>query len=64
MIVPLTRPASEFQLTRSWIWKRFAMVVRSDAAEELQKAVLALNASLPERHQHSTAALPIGSSTS
>jgi hypothetical protein len=62
MIVPLTRPASEFQLTRSWIWKRFATVVRSDAAEELQQAVLALNAYLPERHQHSTAAPPIGSS--
>jgi hypothetical protein len=27
MIVPLTRPASEFQLTRSWILKFFDMVV-------------------------------------
>jgi hypothetical protein len=34
-IVPLTRPASEFQLTRSWILKLFGTFVRSDAAEEL-----------------------------
>jgi hypothetical protein len=37
-IVPLTRPASEFQLTRSWILKLFGTVVRSDAAEELQES--------------------------
>jgi hypothetical protein len=35
--VPLTRPASEFQLTRSWILKLLDTVVRSDAAEELQR---------------------------
>jgi hypothetical protein len=34
--VPLTRPASEFQLTRSWILKFFGTVVGSNAAEELQ----------------------------
>jgi hypothetical protein len=34
--VPLTRPASDFQLTRSWILKFFDTVVRSDAAEEPQ----------------------------
>jgi len=32
---------------RSWILKLFDTVVRSDAAEELQEAVLALN--LPKR---------------
>ena len=32
----LTRPASEFRLTRSWILKLFGTVVRSDAAEKLQ----------------------------
>jgi hypothetical protein len=37
MTVPLTRPASEFQLTRSWTLKLFDTVVRSDAAEELQR---------------------------
>jgi hypothetical protein len=38
MIVPLTRPASEFQLTRSCILKVFDTVVRSGAAKELQRA--------------------------
>jgi len=38
VIVPLTRPVSEFQLTRSWILKLFGTVVRSDAAEKLQSS--------------------------
>jgi uncharacterized protein DUF488 len=51
MIVPLTRPASEFQLTRSWILKVFGTIVRSDAAKEPQRRqVLALG----ERHEHPT----------
>jgi hypothetical protein len=52
MTVALTRPASEFQLTRSWILKLFVTVIRSDVVEELKEAVLALNAHLRALHEY------------
>src|SRR6185312_16598490 len=52
MIVPLTRPASEFQLTRSWILKVFGTVVRSDAAKELHGGGSRIEFSI-ERHEPS-----------
>jgi hypothetical protein len=43
VIVPLTRPASEFQLTRSWILKFFGTVVQFNAAQTVKHAVLAFD---------------------
>src|SRR5665213_727665 len=61
MMVPLTRPASEFQLTGSWIMKVFGTVVRSDAAKSRRAAVLVSNAYLLARHQFQPVHFPVGS---
>jgi hypothetical protein len=53
VIVPLTRPASEFQLTRSWILKLFDTVVWSDAAKEPKGGSSGTEFRLLERHEYS-----------